>query len=53
MKPTRALVFAAALKAKFGVTFTANVQNQRGALAIVNRRVRRKPGELLTCGQRH
>jgi hypothetical protein len=47
-------VFAAALKAKFGITFTANVQNQRGALAIVNRRVNCKLYDvLLTCGPWH
>ena len=47
-------MFAAALKAKFGITFTANVQNQRGALAIVNRRVKCMLYDvLLTCGLWH
>ena len=32
-------MFAPALKKKFNIDFTANVQNQRGALAIVNNRV--------------
>jgi hypothetical protein len=38
-KAERVLLSAAALKKKFNIDFTANVQNQRGALAIVHNRV--------------